>query len=262
MSEYQTIIFEVDGGIAQITLNRPERLNAISYQLMSELDDVLTKIEENPEIRVAILTGGTKCFCAGADIKERTSKQATSMEVYDNFHRSRRVFKKIENLPKPTIAAISGVAMGGGCELALVCDLRIASDTARIGVPEIKIGVIPAAGGTQRLPRLIGAAKAKEMVFMGEPLDAQEAYRVGLVNKVVPVEDLIDEARKWAKVFMERPPLTLKMAKSAINRGLEMNLDNALEYEAQCATLLFSTEDRLEGMEAFVEKRKPLFKGR
>ncbi len=262
MSGYETIIYEVDGGIAQITLNRPDRLNAISYQLMGELDDVLTKIEESPEIRVVILTGGTKCFCAGADIKERTSKQATSMEVYDNFHRSRRVFKKLENLPKPTIAAISGVAMGGGCELALVCDFRIASDTVKIGVPEVKIGVIPAAGGTQRLPRLVGAAKAKEMVFIGEPLDAKEAYRVGLVNKVVPVENLLEEARKWAAVLLERPPLTVKMAKAAINRGLEMSLDNALEYEAQCATLLFSTEDRLEGMRAFVEKRRPVFKGR
>ncbi|MGI6412866.1 MAG: enoyl-CoA hydratase/isomerase family protein [Syntrophomonadaceae bacterium] len=262
MSDYQDLIFEINDGIALVTLNRPEVMNALNNRIQEELDQVLSAVETDPQIRAMILTGGPKCFCAGADIKASVKSQAVSpIRVYQRFQQSRLIFNKLDNLSKPTIAAMSGPAMGGGCELALACDFRIASESLKIALSEVRIGMIPAGGGTQRLPRLVGISKAKEMILLGKILNAQEALQIGLVDKVVPVDELISEANKLASAFIDLPPLTLKMAKAAINRGIEMPLNDALEYEAQCATLLITTEDRLEGMKAFVEKRKPVFRG-
>ncbi|MBI2954439.1 MAG: enoyl-CoA hydratase/isomerase family protein [Chloroflexi bacterium] len=257
---YETLIVEKDGPVLTITLNRPQRLNSINRQMLVELGKVADELVEDNSARVVIITGGDKCFCAGADISElgymSTPREA---EVFHNLFKT--TLTKVESLNRPVIAAISGVAMGGGLELALVCDLRIATDTARMGVPEIKIGAIPGAGATQRLPRLIGAAKAKEMVYIGDPMDANEGLRLGLVSKVVPVEALMSEARQLAATLASRPRLALKAAKLSINSGLDMDLHRALDFEIQCQMFLFSTKDREEGMKAFLEKRKPNFIG-
>jgi enoyl-CoA hydratase len=261
---YETILYEKDEGIGIVTLNRPDRLNALSFKMKDELSAVFDEMERNDEVRVVILTGGKKAFSAGADIKERTSSKGADSQ-YDYYFRQRKshaFYSKIENFEKPVIAAISGVAVGGGCELSMVCDLRIASDSARFGVPEVKIGIIPAAGGTQRLPRLIGVTKAKELLFTGDFIDAQEAYRLGLVNRVVPVDELMDEARALARKLLNNPPLSIKFAKRAVNTGMQLDLASALDYETYCAALLAFSDDRQEGFKAFVEKRKPVFKGR
>ena len=251
---YETLICDKKGGIAVITLNRPQRMNALDEQLVRELGQVMTEIEEDEQVKVVILTGHEKFFCAGADIRE---------EVPVNFLKNvRAVFHKIESCEKPSIAAVSGIAYGGGCELSLVCDLRIASETAKFAVPEIKIGAIPAGGGTQRLPRLIGVTRAKELLFSGNPIDAHEAYRIGLVNRVVPTEGLVEEAKKMAQLLLDRPPVALTMAKLAVNTSMNTNLEAGLDYEAHCAAIIFTTEDIKEGMAAFREKRKPVWKGR
>lgn len=254
---YETLIYQKEDGTAIITLNRPERLNALSYQLMAELEQVADDISEAGEVRAVILTGAGRGFCAGADLKERSDPG-----VKQPIRKRYTVFHKIEDLDKPVIAAINGVAIGGGLELTLVCDFRIASDLARLGLGEIKLGVIPAGGGTQRLPRLIGAARAKRLLFFGDHIDAQEALRIGLVDEVVPAEELMPRAKQMAKELAERPPLALKIAKSCVNLGLQMDLAAALDYEAKCASILVASEDRIEGMRAFLEKRKPVFKGK
>ncbi|RJQ75218.1 MAG: hypothetical protein C4519_16055 [Desulfobacteraceae bacterium] len=259
---YETILYEKEQHIGMVTLNRPERLNALSFKLREELLDVFTEMEKDEDVIVVILTGGPKAFSAGADIKERSGMVATQPQIYFNQQKTHRFFSMIENFEKPVIGAISGVAVGGGCELALVCDIRIASETAKFGVPEVKIGVIPAAGGTQRLPRIIGVTKAKELLFTGDFIDAQEAYRLNLVNKIVPVDSLIDEAREMARKLIANPPLSIKFAKRAVNAGMQMDLASGLDYEAHCAALLSVSEDRIEGFKAFTEKRKPQFKGR
>jgi len=251
---YETIVYERKEGIGIITLNRPDRMNAINMQLVRELDDVMDQIEKDEEVRVVILAGHERFFCAGADIREEITPYYLA--------KLRNVFRKIECADKPFIAAISGVAFGGGCELSLVCDLRIASETARFGVPEIKIGIIPSGGGTQRLPRLVGVAKAKELLFSGDPIDASTALRIGLVNKVVPTDTLIDEAKIVAKMILERPPVAIRMAKLAVNVGIKVDLESGLDYEAQCASALLKTEDFREGITAFAEKRNPVWKGR
>jgi len=259
---YETLIYEKEEGIAIVTMNRPDRLNALSFKLKEDLSHVFDVMEKDEEVKVVILTGGPKAFSAGADIKERATAQTSQARYVFNQRKTHEFFCKIENFEKPVIAAVSGVAVGGGCELSLVCDLRLASETARFGVPEVKIGVIPAAGGTQRLPRIIGITKAKELLYTGEFIDAQEAYRLGLVNKVVPVEKLMDEAKEFAHKLMNNPPLSIKYAKMAVNVGMQLDLASALEYEAFCAAIVVASEDRMEGFKAFVEKRKPVYKGR
>ena len=259
---YETLIYEKEGGIAVVVLNRPKQLNALSLRMKEELGVVFDVMDKDEEVKVAILTGGERAFCAGADIKERSTMQMTQAQFYFERRKSHEFYCKIENCEKPVIAAIGGVAVGGGCELALVCDLRIASESARFGLPEVKIGMIPAAGGTQRLPRLIGAARAKELLYTGESIDAQEAYRIGLVNKVVPVERLIEEAKSLAGKLADYPPLSIKFVKRAVNTGMQLDLVSALDYEAHIAAMLGTSEDRIEGFKAFVEKRKPVFKGR
>lgn len=259
--KYETLIFEKENQLAIITLNRPKRLNAINSQLIADLSSAIDLIAKDNEIRAVIITGGVEYFCAGADISEIVHIK----EVDQGFEFSRRiqkVFDQIDNLPKPVIAAISGLALGGGCEMALACDLRLASETATIGVPEINIGVVPGAGGTQRLPRLLGICKAKELLFTGDRITAQEACQLGLINKVVPVGQLMAETRKMAEKLTTKPPLALKMAKHLVNTGMGVDLESALRMEAQALACLFMTRDKDEGMNAFLEKRKPTFTGK
>jgi enoyl-CoA hydratase len=257
---FETIKVEVKEGIATITLNRPEVLNALNSQVFNELAEAAADLGADEAVRVVLLTGGTKVFAAGADIKQMVDTTAVEMTLTDKP--SHRAFQLLENLPKPVIAVIAGYALGGGLELALTADFRIASDNAQLGLPEIKLGILPGGGGTQRLPRLIGAGLAKELIFTGDFIDAQEAHRIGLVNKVVPVEELFTEAEKLARKLAERGAVALRLAKSAVNEGLRMDLEAGIKYEHQCFSMLFATEDQKEGMKAFIEKRKPQFKGR
>ena len=258
---YETIKYEREGGIALVTLNRPESLNAINVKMIGELEQAIDAIAADDEVRAVIVTGGSKVFSVGADVKEILATPENSVPRLI-AKGPLPLFEKMTNLTKPTIAAISGPAFGGGCELALVCDLRIASATATFALAEIKLGVIPSAGGTVRLPRLVGSAKAKEMIFFGDPIGAEEAYRIDFVNKIVPAESLEEEAKKWARTLAKRPPLALKAAKSCINVGMQMDLPAAAVFESREAALLIDTEDVAEGLKAFAEKRQPVFKGR
>lgn len=259
--DFNTMNFVKEDQIATITLNRPKNMNAINNEFIDELDQILNEIATNDEIGAVIITGSEKVFAAGADLKE-ISGISTPVDAHSFVSRVQSVFNKIERSEKPFIAAVSGLALGGGCELSMACDIRIAAENAMFGQPEIKVGVIPGAGGTQRLPRLIGLGRAKELLYTGDPVDAQEAYRIGLVNKVVPIELLMDEARKMAGKFIKQPRFTLKITKMVVNEGINMDIQSALAHEARCFELLFSTEDQKEGMKAFVEKRKPVFKNR
>lgn len=255
---YKTILLEKENGLRIITLNRPDRLNAINFEMALDLDKVTAEIEEDEEGKVVIVTGAGRGFSAGADIKELADPNAKKLPIDRRY----TLLNKLEDLTKPVIAAINGVCNGGGLELALCCDFRIASEAATFGLGEVKIGMIPAAGGTVRLPRLIGAARGKEFLYFGNRVDGQEAYRIGLVNKVVSSENLMTEAKRWAMELAERPPLALQMLKYCVNLGMQMDLLGAINYETKCAAVLMNTEDRLEGIRAFVEKRKPVFKGR
>lgn len=256
---YETLILEKKGGVALIILNRPERKNALNVQMFEELGEAVNAVAKDDDVRAAIITGGDKFFCAGADIG-MLDQFPSSVKQY-HFACENISVHAVAKLRKPTIAAVAGYALGGGCELALACDLRIAATTAVFGMPEVELGMIPGAGGTQRLPRLIGAAKAKEMIFTGESISAEEAYRIGLVNKVVPPEKLIDEAMTLGAKLARKAPLALQAAKEAIDEGLNIDLGLALRYEAYGNVLLSGTRDRQEGIAAFLEKRKPSFTG-
>ncbi len=256
---YETLIYEKRAGVGTITLNRPEQKNAINDVMMQELSLLIGQVALDDEVKVVVVTGGMDFFAAGADIKLVRTIQS-SFKAYDFSRRS--PIGDLEMLEKPAIAAISGFALGGGMELALACDLRIASETAVFGQPEINLGIMPGSGGTQRLPRLIGLTKAKELLFTGDTIDAQEAYRIGLVNKVVPAERLMDETIKMASRIASKPAMAIKATKIAVNGGVNMDLDSALRFESQAFGLLFSTEDQKEGVAAFVEKRQPNFKGK
>lgn len=257
--EYKTILYEKKDRVGTITLNRPKSMNSLSSELLRELDHVLTEIDRDDDVKVVILTGSEKFFAAGADITE-IGEIKTPLDAHRFLKMAQAVFNHIEDLEKPVIAAISGLALGGGCELTLACDLRIAADNTTFGQPEIKIGVIPGAGGTQRLPRIVGITKAKELLYTGDFMDAQEAYRIGLLNKVVPAASLMEETRKMALKIARQPGVALKATKLAVNGGLNMDIKSAMAYEARCFEILFSTEDQKEGMKAFIEKRKPAFK--
>lgn len=219
-------------------------------------------IEADHEIRAVILTGAGKAFCAGADVKERAGETLSASALYFQQKKTQRLFREIEEFARPVIAAINGVALGGGCELALLCDLRLASETARFGLPEVKLGMIPLGGGTQRLARLIGEAKTKELIFISEVVEAAQALQLGLINRVVPDDQLLAQAQALAGQIAAQPPLAVQFAKRAINTGLQTNIDSALEFELYCGAILNDTEDRREGMQAFVEKRRPHFTGR
>ncbi len=259
--ELTTIDYQKEEGLALVALNRPEIMNALSTELITDLDRALDNIEEDEDIGAVILTGQEEFFGVGADLNE-VVKIRTPLEAHDFTNRIRRFFQRLEDLEKPVICAISGLALGGGLELTLVCDLRIAGDNAMFGLPEITIGVLPAGGGTQRLPRLIGTGRAKELLYAGDPIDAHEAYRIGLVNKVVPAASLLDEAKKLAHKLKKRPAAAFRMIKMAVNHGMNMDLQSGLVHEARCFELLFSTEDQKEGIQSFIEKKKPVFKGK
>ncbi|HEX3031379.1 MAG TPA: enoyl-CoA hydratase-related protein [Bacillota bacterium] len=254
---YEVITIEIEGGVATLTLNRPP-MNPLNSRVFSELSQAADELEANPAVKAVIITGaGEKAFAAGADITEMAN--LTPVEVYSFCQVSRTAFEKLENLSKPTIAAISGLALGGGSELAMTCDFRIAADNAKFGQPEINLGIIPGGGGTQRLARLIGATKAKEMILLGDIIDATTAAGLGLVNKVVPAADLSAEAGKLARKLAGKPAVAMRMAKTAINLGTNVDLRSGLELETQSFVVAFASEDRVEGIKAFNEKRKPVF---
>lgn len=258
---YNTIIYEKSEGLGTITLNRPKSMNALSSEVFREMAEVLGLISADPDVRVVILTGSEKFFAAGADITE-IRNISSAVEAHAFLKGAHAVFNGLEDLEKPVIAAISGLALGGGCELLLACDIRICAENTVFGQPEIKIGVIPGAGGTQRLPRTIGVTKAKELLYTGDTMDAAEALRVGLVSKVVPVGKVLEEARAMAKRIARQPGVALRVTKDVVNSGLSLDLKSALAYEARCFEMLFDTQDQKEGMAAFVEKRRPNFKDR
>ncbi len=250
-----------EDGIAVITVNRPEALNALNSDVLEGLKDAAEDALADESVLVVIVTGaGEKAFVAGADIKEMTDKTPMQMREFTILgHHVMDLFAKME---KPTIAAVNGFALGGGCELACACDIRLASENAKIGVPEVNLGIFPGFGGTQRLTRLLGKGRACEMVFTGNMVKAEEAERIGLVNKVYPQAELMKEAKALAKLISSKGPLAVRLAKSSINRALEGGLSDGLAYERELVSLSFSTEDKVEGLNAFIEKRDPKFKGK
>jgi len=258
---YQTLIYEKKENIGVLTINRPQRMNAISNELTSELKKFLDEIENDDELRVLVITGaGDKAFVAGADINELVDRDAL---IGRRVSRQRQeIFSRIENLHVPAIAAINGYALGGGLELALACSIRVCSDKAQFGAPEVKLGIIPGDGGTQRLPRLVGLGRAMEMILTGDFIDAEEAYRIGLVNKIVPHEQLMEKAMELAKKIASRPPLAVRYAKETVNRSLEGSTVSGFALESFLHALSCTTEDKKEGVSAFLEKRKGKFKGR
>jgi len=256
-----TILYTVSDGIATLTLNRPEVMNALNFDIVRALDERLEAMRFDPEIRVVVVTGaGEKAFCAGADLKERAGLSPEQVNAF--LFLLRRVFEEIEQYTKPVIAAINGVAFGGGLEMALAADIRLAAESAVVGLTETRLAIIPGGGGTQRLPRLIGKGKAKELIFTGRRIAAAEALSIGLVNQVCPPDQLQTEALNMAAEICQGGPIAVQQAKYAINTGLEGDLHSGLAIEANAYRICIPTEDRLEGLAAFREKRKPIYKGR
>jgi enoyl-CoA hydratase/carnithine racemase len=262
--ELPTLRYEVQGHVAIVTLNRPERMNTLGGKMKPDLARAFFELARaDDRVRAVLLTGaGERAFCAGADIKERADHQVCATDFFVAQKSTHDLFRSIEEFEKPVVAAINGVALGGGLELALCCDMRLAAAHARLGLPEVRLGVIPAAGGTQRLPRLIGEARAKALMFTAEQIDAAQALQYGLVTQVLPADQLHAAALDVAQRIAEMPPLAVRFAKRAVNRGMQTDLDSGLEYERYAAAMLVDTDDRKEGMRAFVEKRKPVFTGR
>lgn len=260
---YETLILTVAEGVAALTLNRPEAMNAITQKMKEELALALDVVEADDAARVLLITGaGAKAFCAGTDIKERAASEPTPAEFVFRQQATHELFNRIEQLAKPVIAAINGVAFGGGAEVALCADIRLMADTASIGLTEVNLGVIPAGGGTQRLARLVGASKAKEFIFTAARLSAAEALAGGLVNRVVSADRLAVQAAALAAQIAAKPPLAIRLAKQTIDKGYQADAQTGMALELYAAAILFDTEDRREGMRAFIEKRAPRFAGR
>jgi len=258
---YQNILLEKKSSIAYVTVNRPKVLNALNMATMDELRAAFHDIKNDASVRVVILTGaGEKAFIAGADINELAAHNAVSGKEYT--HRGQNVLNLIENLGKPVIACLNGFTLGGGCEIAMACTMRLASDNAKIGQPEVKLGIIPGYGGTQRLPRLVGKGRAMQLVLTGEMVAAQEAHRIGLVNEVTSPAELIPRAEAIAQKIIANAPLAVQYSLEAINKGLEMTLSEALYLEAVLFSVACSSEDKIEGTTAFLEKRPAQFKGK
>lgn len=254
---YETIGLNIEAGIATITLNRPP-VNALNTKLFLELRQAVAELDADPAVRVLVITGaGEKAFAAGVDITEM--KDLTPVGAYRFCQTAGSALGAVANMSKPTIAAVNGLALGGGCELALACDFRLAADTAKFALPEINLGIIPGGGGTQRLPRLIGAARAKELLFLGEMIDANLAGQYGLANKVVPAAELAGETKILAGKLAAKSLYALSIIKNTVHKGLNMNLSEALDFETKNFVVVFASEDRQEGMGAFMEKRKPVF---
>lgn len=255
--EYETIVLEIAEGVGVVTLDRPRNMNALNRIMRSEFFHVFETIQKE-KAKAVIIAGAEKFFAAGADIKEIVNIESPK-DAHEFFNAETSIFDLIENFEKPVIAAVSGLALGGGCELALACDIRIAAENARFGLPEINLGLMPGGGGTQRLPRLVGEGRAKALMYTGDMIDAAEAYRIGLVNKVVPYDMLMNEAREMASKIARKPGRALWSIKQSVNDGRNMDIKSALTHEARLFEMLFSTKDQKEGVRAFVEKRAPLF---
>ncbi|MGL5381394.1 short-chain-enoyl-CoA hydratase [Clostridium sp.] len=259
--ELKNVILEKEGNLAIVTINRPKALNALNSETLTDIDTVVADLENDNNIYCVILTGaGEKSFVAGADIaemKDLSEEQGREFGLLGN-----KVFRRLENLDKPVIAAISGFALGGGCELAMSCDIRIASVKAKFAQPESGLGITPGFGGTQRLPRLVGEGKAKELIYTGAIIKADEALRIGLVNKVVELENLMEEAKSMANMIIANAPIAVKLCKDAINRGMQVDIDKAIEIEAEDFGKCFLTEDQTEGMSAFIERRNKNFQNK
>jgi len=257
----ENILYEVKDRVATITINRPEVLNALNSKTMDELETVIEEIEKNAEIRAVIVTGaGEKAFVAGADISEIALLDGPNGKAFSQ--RGQMIFNRLEGLDRPVIAAVNGYALGGGCELAMACHIRIASENARFGLPEVSLGVIPGYGGTQRLPRIVGVSKAMEMILTGEMIDAQEAYRIGLVNRVVPKEELMPAVHKMIETILSRGPYAVRRALYAVHYALQVPFLEGLDIEANLFGEVCASEDKNEGTRAFLEKRKPNFKNK
>ena len=249
------LLLEVEGGIALLTINRPKSLNALNSETLSELNECLADLEKNEDVKVVILTGsGEKSFVAGADLSEMVN--ATAAEGRAMGLLAREAFGRLENMPQVTIAAVNGFALGGGCEISMACDIRVASENAKFAQPECGLGILPGFGGTQRLPRLVGKGRAKELIFTCDMISAEDAYRMGLANHVVPQAELIDYCKAMAGRIMKNGPFAVSLAKQAINTGSDTDLDSGLKLEANLFGLSFATADKKEGMTAFLETRK------
>lgn len=252
------LLFEVENNVAVVTINRPKSLNALNSETLQELKQVFTEIEGRKDIKALILTGsGEKSFVAGADISEMVNASAEEGRAMALL--AGEAFGKLENMPQVTIAAVNGFALGGGCEIAMACDIRVASENAKFGQPEVGLGILPGFGGTQRLARLVGKGRAKELIFTTDMIDANEAYRIGLANKVVPLAELLDVCKAMAVKILSKGSFAVSLAKSSINTGLDTDLASGLKFEADLFGLSFATADKKEGMTAFLEKRKANF---
>jgi enoyl-CoA hydratase len=258
--ELKNLIVEKENKIAIVTINRPKALNALNSETLKELDTVIDDLYEEEKILAVIITGAGKAFVAGADIAEM--KDLNSIEGRSFGLLGNKVFRKLENMGKPVIAALNGFALGGGCELSMACDIRIASSKVKFGQPEVGLGITPGFGGTQRLSRLVGEGMAKELIFSGKMIGAQEALRIGLVNRIVEPEQLMDEVKTLANTIADQAPIAVKLCKAAINRGMQCDIDTGIAYETEVFGQCFSTSDQKEGMAAFIEKRDKCFKNR
>jgi len=257
MKKYSTLLFDQKGQIGIVKVNRPEALNALNAVVLEELSDIFGKIEADDSIGIVILTGEGRSFVAGADIAEM--KELSAIEGRAFMLKGQAVMQKIETLSKPVIAAVNGFALGGGCELAMACDFRFASDKAKFGQPEVNLGIIPGFGGTQRLPRLVGKGMAKMLIFSAEMIGAEEAKSIGLVEKIFSAEELLSETEKFAELILSKAPIAVRLAKAAINNGVNVDLPTGVNFEAEASVAPFGSEDRLEGMGAFLEKRPATF---